>query len=111
MAKANKVRSIGSSKKAKSTVSKKESAKQAPSAKRPLAKIAKEAAEKVVSARGLDLDAILKNNADKMARATHNQERHEDMDGLTVRDALASRRVDARDIRYDLAKGFMTLTS
>ena len=86
MAKANKVRSIGSSKKAKSTVSKKESAKQAPS-------------------------AILKNNADKMARATHNQERHEDMDGLTVRDALASRRVDARDIRYDLAKGFMTLTS
>ena len=81
------------------------------SAKRPLADIAKTTTEKKVNAGGLDLDAIILDNPDKIARAQHNQERHKDMSGKTIRDALATRRVDARDIRYDLQKGFMTIQS
>ena len=51
----------------------------------------------------------VKDNPDKIARSTHNQERHKELSGKTVQQALASRMVDARDIRYDIAKGFMTL--
>ena len=64
-----------------------------------------------VNSGGLDLEAILKDNPDKIARATHNQERHKELNGKTVQQALATRLVDARDIRYDIAKGFMTLGS
>ena len=78
------------------------------SAKRPLAAIAKTATKKVNSG-GLDLQATLKANPDKIARATHNQDRHKELSGKTVQEALATRMVDARDIRYDVAKGFMLL--
>ena len=60
-----------------------------------------------VNGGGLDLDAVLI-RTDKVARADHNRDRHKDLDGMTVFDALATRRVDARDIRYDISKGFMT---
>ena len=76
-------------------------------AKRPLAAIAKTTTK--VSSGGLDLQAILKANPDKIARATHNQDRHRELSGKTVQEALATRMVDARDIRYDVAKGFMLL--
>jgi|TARA_R100000781_G_scaffold29964_1_gene21977 hypothetical protein len=97
----------------KSTTAKKASptATAKKSAKRPLADIAKTTTEKKVNAGGLNLDAIILDNPDKIARAQHNQERHKDMSGKTIRDALATRRVDARDIRYDLQKGFMTIKS
>ena len=78
------------------------------SAKRPLAAIAKTATKKVNSG-GLDLQATLKANPDKIARATHNQDRHKELSGKTVQEALATRMVDARDIRYDVAKGNMLL--
>jgi hypothetical protein len=95
----------------KSTIAKKASptvtAIKSSSAKRPLAEIAKTTPK--VNGGGLDLEAILKDNPDKIARSTHNQERHKELSGKTVQQALASRMVDARDIRYDIAKGFMTL--
>tara|TARA_R110002020_G_scaffold84649_3_gene209493 strand:- start:142 stop:441 length:300 start_codon:yes stop_codon:yes gene_type:complete len=62
-----------------------------------------------VNSGGLDLDAVLKDNPEKTARATHNAERHKSLDGKTVREALATRLVDSRDIRYDVQKGFMYL--
>ena len=79
------------------------------SAKRPLAEIAKSTPR--INGGGLNLEAILMDNPEKIARATHNQERHKELSGKTVREALASRLVDARDIRYDITKGFMTLGS
>ena len=88
----------------KATVSKISKAK---SANRPLADIATTTPK--VNAGGLDLEAYLKNNPENTARAAHNQDRHTDLDGMTVREALATRRVDARDIRYDIQKGFMTI--
>jgi len=90
-------------KKASPTATAKKSAK-------PLAELAAQTTTKVNSG-GLNLDAILKDNPEKVARATHNQERHKELNGKTVRDALATRMVDARDIRYDVQKGFMILGS
>ena len=89
----------------KSTAAKKDN----PTAKRPLAEIVKTTSK--IKNGGFDPEAILKDNPDKIARATHNQERHKELDGKTVQQALATRLVDARDIRYDIAKGFMTLGS
>ena len=97
----------------KSTTAKKASPKatatKSRSAKRPLAEIAKSTPR--INGGGLNLEAILMDNPEKIARATHNQERHKELSGKTVREALASRLVDARDIRYDITKGFMTLGS
>ena len=97
----------------KSTTAKKASptvtATKSKSAKRPLAEIAKSTPR--INGGGLNLEAILMDNPEKIARATHNQERHKELSGKTVREALASRLVDARDIRYDITKGFMTLGS
>ena len=45
----------------------------------------------------------------KIARATHNAERHLTLSGMTVTEALATRLVNAQDIKYDLARGFITL--
>jgi hypothetical protein len=90
-------------------VSPKATATKAKSAKRPLAEIVKTTPK--INGGGLDLDAILLDNPEKMARAAQNQERHKELSGKTIKDALASRMVDARDIRYDLTKGFMTLKS
>ena len=45
----------------------------------------------------------------KVARATHNAERHLALNGKTVSEALATRLVNAQDIKYDLARGFITL--
>ena len=45
----------------------------------------------------------------KVARATHNAERHLTLSGMTVTEALATRLVNAQDIKYDLARGFITL--
>ena len=97
----------------KSTTAKKASPKatatKSRSAKRPLAEIAKSTPR--INGGGLNLEAILMDNPEKIARAPHNQERHKELSGKTVREALASRLVDARDIRYDITKGFMTLGS
>jgi hypothetical protein len=45
----------------------------------------------------------------KIARAQHNADRHTALNGLTVTDALITRQVNAQDIKYDIAKGFITL--
>ena len=45
----------------------------------------------------------------KVARAKHNAERHVALNGKTVTEALATRLVNAQDIKYDLARGFITL--
>ena len=45
----------------------------------------------------------------KVARAKHNVERHVALNGKTVTEALATRLVNAQDIKYDLARGFITL--
>ena len=78
----------------------------APKASKSLGDIASTTTAKVNSG-GLNLDAVLKDNPEKTARATHNAERHKSLDGKTIREALATRLVDSRDIRYDLKKGFM----
>ena len=96
----------------KSTTAKKASptatAPTAPKASKSLGDIASTTTAKVKSG-GLNLDSVLKDNPEKIARATHNAERHKELDGKTVREALATRLVDSRDIRYDLKKGFMVI--
>ena len=96
----------------KSTTAKKASPKatapKSKSAKRPLADIAASTTKKV-KAGGLDLKAVLINNKDKVARAPTNAERHLALDGKTVEAALATRLVDARDIKYDINLGFMLI--
>jgi hypothetical protein len=76
-------------------------------AKRPLASMAKAAPR--VNSGGLDLNALLVNVPERVARSTTNAERHLEWNGKTVREVLEQRLGDARDIRYDLDKGFMTL--
>ena len=45
----------------------------------------------------------------KVARAKHNAERHVALNGKTVPEALATRLVNAQDIKKDIARGFITL--
>ena len=45
----------------------------------------------------------------KVARAQHNAARHVALNGKTVSDAIATRLVNAQDVKYDVAKGFITL--
>tara|TARA_R100000995_G_scaffold20361_2_gene8445 strand:- start:46 stop:525 length:480 start_codon:yes stop_codon:yes gene_type:complete len=59
-----------------------------------------------VAVKGLDLDSIIIKTA-KQARSKENRERHEELSGMTVKEALATRRVEGKDLRYDLEKGFM----
>ena len=47
----------------------------------------------------------------KLARAQHNADRHTALNGMTVTDALITRQVNAQDIKYDLAKGFIKLVT
>jgi hypothetical protein len=61
-----------------------------------------------VNAGGLDLTATYTATG-KVARAQHNADRHVALNGKTVREALESRLVSAQDIKYDIAKGFITL--
>tara|TARA_R110000787_G_scaffold43783_1_gene107258 strand:+ start:33689 stop:33988 length:300 start_codon:yes stop_codon:yes gene_type:complete len=81
----------------------------APTPSKSLKDIVETTTDKVKSG-GLNLDGVLKINPDKTARATHNADRHTALNGKTVREALATRTVDARDLRYDLDKKFMTLS-
>tara|TARA_Y100001951_G_scaffold103506_1_gene112488 strand:+ start:987 stop:1472 length:486 start_codon:yes stop_codon:yes gene_type:complete len=60
-----------------------------------------------VAVKGLDMDRVIVNNPAKVARSKENAERHTELDGMTVREALATLRVEAKDIRYDLDKEFM----
>jgi len=57
---------------------------------------------------GLDGDAIYKATG-KVARAQHNADRHTELNGKTVKEAIATRLVNAADVKYDVAKGFITL--
>ena len=61
-----------------------------------------------INAGGLNVNLIYTATG-KVARATHNAERHTALNGKTVGEALATRLVNAADIKYDLAKGFITL--
>ena len=47
----------------------------------------------------------------KVARAQHNADRHTALNGKTVTEALITRQVNAQDIKYDLAKGFIKLVT
>ena len=47
----------------------------------------------------------------KVARAEHNAARHKTLNGKTVSAAIASRLVNAADVKYDVAKGFITLVT
>ena len=57
---------------------------------------------------GLDGDAIYTATG-KIARAQHNADRHVALNGMTVKEALTTRQVNAQDIKYDIAKGFISL--
>ena len=57
---------------------------------------------------GLDGDAIYTATG-KVARAQHNADRHTELNGKTVKEAIATRLVNAADVKYDVAKGFITL--
>ena len=57
---------------------------------------------------GLDGDAIYTATG-KVARAHHNADRHTELNGKTVKEAIATRLVNAADVKYDVAKGFITL--
>tara|TARA_R110000751_G_scaffold768_2_gene2614 strand:- start:60 stop:311 length:252 start_codon:yes stop_codon:yes gene_type:complete len=59
---------------------------------------------------GLTLTAVYTKTG-KLARATHNAERHTTLNGLTVAKALATNLITAQDIKYDIAKGFITLVA
>tara|TARA_R110002124_G_scaffold60075_1_gene164994 strand:+ start:558 stop:791 length:234 start_codon:yes stop_codon:yes gene_type:complete len=61
-----------------------------------------------INSGNLDLNAVYTATG-KVARATHNADRHVTLNGKTVREALQSRLVNAADIKYDLKKGFITL--
>jgi hypothetical protein len=70
----------------------------------------KSAPQPKVNLGGLNGDLIYTATG-KVARATHNAERHVTLNGQTVAQALATRLVNAQDIKYDLARGFITLES
>ena len=72
----------------------------------PATKPAKQ--EKPINLGGLD-SALIYTATGKIARAQHNADRHVALNGLTVKAALGSRMVNAQDIKYDVAKGFVTL--
>ena len=57
---------------------------------------------------GLDGEAIYTATG-KVARAQHNADRHTELNGKTVKEAIATRLVNAADVKYDVAKGFITL--
>ena len=57
---------------------------------------------------GLDGDAIYTATG-KVARAQHNADRHTELNGKTVKEAIATRLVNAADVKYEVAKGFITL--
>ena len=57
---------------------------------------------------GLDATAIYTATG-KVARAQHNADRHQALNGKTVKEAIATRLVNTQDIKYDIAKGFITL--
>ena len=63
-----------------------------------------------INSGNLDLNAIYTATG-KVARAQHNADRHTTLNGQTVRAALESRLVNAADIKYHIAKGFITLES
>ena len=79
-----------------------------------LASIAKASTVTKISTGGFKLDAVIKQNKAKLARAQHNQERYKDLDGLTVKDALNPKVppfVDSRDLTYAVKLGFITIGS
>ena len=66
------------------------------------------AAPKAVNLGGLD-GSLIYTATGKVARAPHNAERHTALNGKTVTAAIASRLVAAVDVKYDVAKGYVTL--
>ena len=68
----------------------------------------KKATEVKVNLGGLD-GALIYTATGKLARAPHNVERHVNLNGMTVTEALATRQIDAAGIKYDLGGGFITL--
>ena len=65
-------------------------------------------AAKAVNLGGLD-GSLIYTATGKVARAPHNADRHKSLNGLTVTAAIATRVVNATDVKYDVAKGFITL--
>ena len=57
---------------------------------------------------GLD-GSLIYTATGKVARAQHNADRHQALNGKTVKEAIATRLVNAQDVKYDVAKGFITL--
>jgi len=68
----------------------------------------KKADQPKINLGGLDGEAIYTATG-KVARAQHNADRHTELNGMTVSDAIATRLVNAQDVKYDVAKGFITL--
>ena len=68
----------------------------------------KKATEVKVNLGGLD-GALIYTATGKVARAPHNAERHVNLNGMTVTEALATRQIDATGIKYDLGRGFIAL--
>ena len=66
------------------------------------------AAQPKINLGGLD-GAFIYTATGKIARAQHNADRHATLNGMTVTEALVTRQVNAQDIKYDIAKGFIKL--
>jgi len=73
-------------------------------------KVVKKAAAPKINLGGLDGNAIYTATG-KVARAQHNADRHNALNGKTVTAALITRQVNAQDIKYDVAKGFIKLVT
>jgi|TARA_R100001163_G_scaffold54686_1_gene42012 hypothetical protein len=61
-----------------------------------------------VRAGGLNVNAIIRVNPNNKVRSEANAARQKAYDGLTVGQALEQRIVDARDLKYDSAKNYIT---
>ena len=68
----------------------------------------KKAEQPKINLGGLDGEAIYTATG-KVARAQHNADRHTELNGKTVKEAIATRLVNAADVKYDVANGFITL--
>ena len=68
----------------------------------------KKAEQPKINLGGLDGEAIYTATG-KVARAQHNADRHTELNGKTEKEAIATRLVNAQDVKYDVAKGFITL--
>lgn len=77
-------------------------------AKSNVAKVAPKAKETLIS--GLNANSVYTATG-KLARAAHNVERHQEFNGMTVKEILDTKRMTPADIKYDIKCGFIKLVA